>query len=73
MRCELLSEAPERPLLRCGAQTRQHLLRAREAADPLERGRDVSTVVDGLVDVGEGDVRETRRIQDPLNLRRIGQ
>src|SRR6266545_5955754 len=73
VRRERLSEAPEGPLRRCGAHTRKDLLRAREAADPLERRRDVPTVVDGSVDVGEGDVREARRIEDPLDLRRIGQ
>jgi hypothetical protein len=73
VRCERRSEAPDGPLGRCAVQPRKHLLRAREAAHPLERCRDVPTVVDGSMDIGEGYVREARPIQDLLNPRRIGQ
>jgi hypothetical protein len=73
VRPEGLSQAPERSVRRCGAQPRKRLLRRREATDPLERGPDVLTEEDGRLDVAEGDGREARRIQDPVNLRRLCQ
>jgi hypothetical protein len=66
VRCEGLSQARERSFRRCRPGPRQHLPRAREVPSPFERRRDVPTVVDGPVDVGEDDVRESCRAQDPV-------
>jgi hypothetical protein len=49
-----LTETLERPLSGDGTQTHQQLPGARETTDPLQGRRDVRTVVDGPVDIGEG-------------------
>ena len=67
MRGEGLTETLERPLSGGGTQAHQQLPGARETADPLEGRRDVRTVVDGLVDVGERDLAESRRAEDRLH------
>src|SRR5215218_1381694 len=64
---EGLTETLERPLSGDGTQAHQRLPGAREAADPLEGRRDVRTVVDGLVDVGERGLAESRRAEDRLH------
>ena len=56
----------ERPLSGGRIQAHQQLP-ARETADPLEGRRDVRTVVDGLVDVGERGLAEPRRAEDRLH------
>src|SRR5436190_2416963 len=56
-----------------GVQPLQDLAGAREAADPVEGGGHVRTVVDRFVDVGEGDAVESRSLQDLLHGRRVGE
>lgn len=46
---------------------------ARESGDPVKGSGHVQAVVDGLMDVGEGDAAEPRSFQDPRHGRRIGE
>ena len=60
VRGERLAQTPDRARRGGGVQPLQYLAGAGEAADPVEGGGHVRTVVDRLVDVGEGDVGEPR-------------
>jgi len=68
-----LAQPFQRELTTRRIEERESPLRAGEAADPLERGTDVSTVEDGLVDIRECDVGEPGRSQDPADRRGIGE
>src|SRR6266511_1939801 len=70
---ERLAQPLERAVRGEGIQPLQHVVGAGEAADPVERGGDVRTVVDGLMHIGEGDVDPPRSVQDPLHGGRIGE
>src|SRR5215470_19483523 len=58
VRGERLAQTPGRARRGGRIQPLQRFAGTREAADPTERGGHVRTVVDQLVDVGEGDVSE---------------
>src|SRR5262245_41984916 len=63
----------DRALRGGGIRPLEYVAGAREAADPVEGRGNVRTVVDGLMDVGEGDAGEARRLQDLLHGRLIGE
>src|SRR5215471_1717199 len=73
VRGERLAQAPGRTRRGGGIQPFQYFAGAREAVDPVEGGGHIRTVVDRLMDVGEGDVSESCRLQEFAHGRRIGE
>src|SRR5262245_66011158 len=71
-RGERIAQPFDRALRGGGIQPLEYVAGAREAADPVEGSGNVRTVVDGLVDVGEGGAGEARRLQGLVCGRLVG-
>ena len=68
-----LAQPPERACRGGRIQPVQYFPGAREPDDPVQGSGHVQAVVDGLMDVSEGDTAEPRSFQDRRHGRRIGE